>query len=123
MLTFDNSAYGFPGFEGDANDYWRVEIVDHDKHDPESKDRLRTLHSKFRLVHVLQNCALFSHDVKLPDWGWGQQEVTCIKNGKLPKTMWYVESTENELCKLQRLFLLCFILCAQVTNRVLHSAT
>ncbi|KAL1927163.1 hypothetical protein VTP01DRAFT_5126 [Rhizomucor pusillus] len=91
------SAYGFPGFDGDANDYWRVEIVDYDKHDPESKDRLRTLHSKFRLVHVLQNCALFSHAVKLPDWGWGQQEVTCIKNGKLPKTMWYVESTENEL--------------------------
>lgn len=73
--------------------------MDYDKHDPESKDRLRTLHSKFRLVHVLQNCALFSHAVKLPDWGWGQQEVTCIKNGKLPKTMWYVESTENELCK------------------------
>lgn len=93
------SAYGFPGFGGDANDYWRVEIVDHDKHDPESKDRLRTLHSKFRLVHVLQNCALFSHAVKLPDWGWGQQEVTCIKNGKLPKTMWYIESTENEMRK------------------------
>ncbi|KAI9261652.1 Dolichyl-phosphate-mannose-protein mannosyltransferase-domain-containing protein [Phascolomyces articulosus] len=91
------SAYGFPGFEGDANDYWRVEIVDHDKRDPESKDRLRTLHSKFRLVHVLRNCALFSHSVKLPDWGWGQQEVTCISNGKLPKTMWYIESTENEL--------------------------
>lgn len=92
------STYGFPGFDGDANDYWRVEIVDHDKHDPESKDRLRTLHSKFRLVHVLQNCALFSHSVKLPEWGWGQQEVTCIKNGKKPKTMWYIESTENALC-------------------------
>ncbi|CDH55799.1 mannosyltransferase 1 [Lichtheimia corymbifera JMRC:FSU:9682] len=91
------STYGFPGFDGDANDYWRVEIVDHDKHDPESKDRLRTLHSKFRLVHVLQNCALFSHSVKLPEWGWGQQEVTCIKNGKKPKTMWYIESTENAL--------------------------
>ncbi|KAI7856270.1 Dolichyl-phosphate-mannose-protein mannosyltransferase-domain-containing protein [Circinella umbellata] len=91
------SAYGFPGFDGDANDYWRVEIVDYDKHDPESKDRLRTLHSKFRLVHVLRNCALFSHSVKLPEWGWGQQEVTCINNGKLPKTMWYIESTENEL--------------------------
>ncbi|KAI9312657.1 Dolichyl-phosphate-mannose-protein mannosyltransferase-domain-containing protein [Dichotomocladium elegans] len=94
------SAYGFPGFDGDANDYWRVEIVDYDKRDPESKDRVRTLHSKFRLVHVLQNCALFSHSVKLPEWGWGQQEVTCIKNGKMPKTIWYIESTENDLRKL-----------------------
>ncbi|KAI9303692.1 Dolichyl-phosphate-mannose-protein mannosyltransferase-domain-containing protein [Cunninghamella echinulata] len=90
------STYGFPDFEGDANDYWRVEIIDHDKKDPESKDRLRTLHSKFRLIHAMEGCALFSHDVKLPEWGWGQQEVTCIKNGKLPKTIWYIESTMND---------------------------
>ncbi|KAI8377587.1 glycosyltransferase family 39 protein [Radiomyces spectabilis] len=90
------SAYGFPGFGGDANDYWRVEIVDHDKHDEEAGERLRTIHSKFRLVHIMQNCALFSHSVKLPDWGWGQQEVTCIKNGKIPKTIWYIESTVND---------------------------
>ncbi|KAF7731234.1 hypothetical protein EC973_000650 [Apophysomyces ossiformis] len=90
------SAYGYPGFDGDANDYWRVEIVDHDREDEVAKDRLRTLHSKFRLVHEMSGCALFSHSVKLPDWGYGQQEVTCIKNGKLPKTVWYIELTENE---------------------------
>ncbi|ORX54545.1 PMT-domain-containing protein [Hesseltinella vesiculosa] len=91
------SAYGFPDFEGDANDLWRVEIMDHDKHDPVSKDRLRTLHSKFRLVHMNEGCVLFSHNVKLPDWGYGQQEVTCMRNSKPPKTMWYVESTTHEL--------------------------
>ncbi|KAI9028231.1 Dolichyl-phosphate-mannose-protein mannosyltransferase-domain-containing protein [Phycomyces nitens] len=89
------SAYGFPGFNGDANDYWRVEIIDHDKRDPESEDRLRTIHSKFRLIHVMSGCSLFSHSVKLPEWGFGQQEVTCIKSGKVPKTVWYIESTEN----------------------------
>ncbi|KAG0166401.1 hypothetical protein DFQ28_007254 [Apophysomyces sp. BC1034] len=94
------STYGFPGFEGDANDYWRVEIIDYDRDDAVSKDRLRTLHSKFRLVHQTSNCALFSHSVKLPEWGWGQQEVTCIKNGKLPKTVWYIEFTENEQLSL-----------------------
>lgn len=94
------STYGFPDFEGDANDYWRVEIIDHDKKDPQSKDRLRTLHSKFRLIHAMEGCALFSHDVKLPEWGWGQQEVTCIKNGKIPKTIWYIESTMSDQCKI-----------------------
>ncbi|KAI8065544.1 glycosyltransferase family 39 protein [Gongronella butleri] len=91
------SGYGFPDFEGDANDLWRVEIVEHDKKDALAGDQLRTLHSKFRLIHVMENCALFSHSVKLPDWAYGQQEVTCIKDGKLPKTMWYVESTVNDL--------------------------
>lgn len=116
VLTFLllDSVYGFPDFDGDANDFWRVEIVDHDKRDPISKDRLRTIHSRFRLVHVMENCALFSHNVKLPDWGWGQQEVTCIKNGKIPKSIWYVESTVNALCKfcffsLASGFELCFL--------------
>jgi dolichyl-phosphate-mannose-protein mannosyltransferase len=98
LIIVNNSAYGTGTLEftGDSNDFWRVEILDHDKRDPEAKERLRTLHSKFQLVHINDKCALFSHSVKLPEWGWGQQEVTCIKNGKKPRTMWYIESTENE---------------------------
>ncbi|KAI8098487.1 Dolichyl-phosphate-mannose-protein mannosyltransferase-domain-containing protein [Halteromyces radiatus] len=91
------SVYGFPDFDGDANDLWRVEIIGHDKKDPISKERLRTIHTRFRLIHVMERCALFSHNVKLPDWGWGQQEVTCIKNGKIPKSVWYIESNTNQL--------------------------
>lgn len=47
----------------------------------------------------MSHCALFSHSVKLPEWGFEQQEVTCIKGGKIAKTVWYIESTENSLCK------------------------
>jgi dolichyl-phosphate-mannose--protein O-mannosyl transferase len=94
-----SSAYGFDDFPGDMNDRWRVEIIHGDKTDPESKDRLRTIHTKFALVHIASQCSLFSHSVKLPDWGFDQQEVTCIKNGKIEKTVWYVESTENGLRK------------------------
>ncbi|KAL7322985.1 hypothetical protein PS15p_210952 [Mucor circinelloides] len=89
------SGYGFDDFKGDANDQWRVEIISGDKSDPESKERLKTIHTKFALVHVMTQCSLFSHTVKLPEWGFDQQEVTCIKNGKIEKTVWYVESTEN----------------------------
>lgn len=47
----------------------------------------------------MTQCALFSHSVKLPEWGFEQQEVTCINGGKIAKTVWYIESTENNLCK------------------------
>ncbi|CAO3666880.1 unnamed protein product [Rhizopus stolonifer] len=94
------STYGFEDFNGDANDHWRVEIIEGDKKDPISKDRLRTIHTKFRLVHVMTGCNLFSHTVKLPDWGFDQQEVTCIKGGKMPKALWYVETTENTMLPL-----------------------
>jgi dolichyl-phosphate-mannose-protein mannosyltransferase len=37
--------------------------------------------------------------VRLPEWGFDQQEVTCITEGKVPKTLWYIETNENNMCK------------------------
>ncbi|CAG8677774.1 23027_t:CDS:10, partial [Cetraspora pellucida] len=89
------SAYGYDGFQGDANDYWRVEITDYDKSDSESRERLRTLHTKFRLYHIITGCYLYSHKVKLPEWGFEQQEVTCVKGGSYPNSIWYIESNSH----------------------------
>lgn len=75
------SAYGFEGFDGDANDYWAVEIQKDycDSGDSKAKKRLRAIRTKFRLRHMMTGCYLFSHKVKLPEWGFEQQEVTCNK--------------------------------------------
>nr|CAG8580936.1 5957_t:CDS:2 [Entrophospora candida] len=89
------STYGYEGFSGDGNDDWRVEIADYDKSDSESGKRLRALHTKFRLRHVVTGCYLFSHSVKLPDWGFNQQEVTCVNGGSKPNTIWYIESNSH----------------------------
>ncbi|OAD69214.1 glycosyltransferase family 39 protein, partial [Phycomyces blakesleeanus NRRL 1555(-)] len=93
--TKEVSAYGFPNYEGDSNDHWIVEIEDGPTE--ESRERLQSRQTQFRLVHATQNCALFSHDVKLPDWAFGQQEVACMLSAKKPKTLWMIESTTNEL--------------------------
>ncbi|KAI9225614.1 MAG: glycosyltransferase family 39 protein [Piptocephalis tieghemiana] len=85
------SAYGFPEFDGDDNDLWVVEIYDWEPTVPESRDRLISIHSKFRLRHHLQRCHLFSHKVKLPKWGFEQQEVTCIVNGKPKNALWRID--------------------------------
>lgn len=89
------SAYGFEGFGGDANDLFRIEIVKKRSRGAAAKERLRTIESKFRLVHVMTGCVLFSHKVKLPDWASEQQEVTCVKGGSLPNSLWYVEHNEH----------------------------
>lgn len=91
------SAYGYDGFEGDANDLFRVEIVKKLSHGEEAKQRVRTIETKFRLVHVMTGCTLFSHKVKLPDWASEQQEVTCAKGGTLPNSVWYVEQNEHPM--------------------------
>ncbi|KAG0045646.1 hypothetical protein BGZ83_009120 [Gryganskiella cystojenkinii] len=93
---FEVSGYGYKGFEGDANDEWRIEIVDRDGTDPESSTSLQTLRSKFKLVHVNQNCDLFSHKVKLPKWAFEQQEVTCMRSAVVAKTTWMIESNSHD---------------------------
>ncbi|EGG01080.1 family 39 glycosyltransferase [Melampsora larici-populina 98AG31] len=96
------SCYGFPGFPGDANDEWIVEIVSKQsdlKVDKSSGKRLKALRTKFRLRHPLQNCYLFSHRVKLPFWAFDQQEVSCNKNPTLANSLWYIETNEHERCK------------------------
>ncbi|ELR03237.1 hypothetical protein VC83_02360 [Pseudogymnoascus destructans] len=89
------SAYGYEGFEGDANDFFRVEIVKTKSEGELAKERVRTIQTKFRLIHVMTGCALFSHKVKLPDWASEQQEVTCAKQGTLPNSIWFIEQNEH----------------------------
>jgi dolichyl-phosphate-mannose-protein mannosyltransferase len=91
------SAYGYEGFEGDANDYFRVEIIKKMSDGEEAKNRVRTIQTKFKLVHIMTGCVLFSHKVKLPDWASEQQEVTCAKGGTLPNSVWYVEQNEHPI--------------------------
>lgn len=91
------SAYGYEGFEGDANDYFRVEIAEKSSKPGPARERLRTIETKFKLVHIMTGCVLFSHKVKLPDWASEQQEVTCARGGTLPNSLWYVEYNEHPL--------------------------
>ncbi|KAF9205741.1 hypothetical protein BGZ49_003582 [Haplosporangium sp. Z 27] len=89
---YEVSAYGDVGFAGDANDEWRVEIVDYDGSDKAAGESMHTLRSKFKLVHPNMGCNLFSHKVKLPKWGFEQQEVTCMRSAVIERSTWMVES-------------------------------
>src|SRR3569833_2163187 len=89
------SAYGYEGFDGDANDFFRVEIIKKQSFGELAKQRVRAIESKFRLVHIMTGCVLFSHKVKLPEWASEQQEVTCARGGTLPNSLWYIESNEH----------------------------
>lgn len=93
-----SSAYGYKGFEGDNNDNWRVEIIS-DGSDAFAGDRLRARRSEFRLISTTQNCALFSRKYKLPDWGFGQQEVTCMKDALYARSLWRIETSRSDLCR------------------------
>lgn len=90
------SCYGFEGFEGDANDDFVVEIVDHASEEGISQKEVRALTTIFRLRHAMTGTYLFSSEVKLPEWGHEQQEVTTASQGARPLTYWYIETNLNE---------------------------
>ncbi|KAK9455094.1 Dolichyl-phosphate-mannose-protein mannosyltransferase-domain-containing protein [Dipodascopsis uninucleata] len=91
------SAYGYKGFNGDANDHFRIEIVESKSKPGKSCEYVRAIETKFRLIHTITGCALFSHKIKLPSWGYEQQEVTCARQGTLPNSIWYIEYNEHPL--------------------------
>ncbi|KAI8583008.1 hypothetical protein K450DRAFT_268930 [Umbelopsis ramanniana AG] len=86
-----NEASAYAAEDDWFND-WKVEVVDHEKSDPSSKTTLKALRTRIRLVHVGTKCSLMSKDMRLPKWGFGQQEVTCVK-GKSKNTVWYIENS------------------------------
>ncbi|KAF8759711.1 MIR domain [Rhizoctonia solani] len=77
---------------GDANDNWIVEIEE----GAGRGQTVKTLKTKFRLRHPMTGCYLFSHKVKLPDWAFEQQEVTCNKNAVRENSVWYIETNNHE---------------------------
>lgn len=96
-VDFQNeiSAYGMSGFTGDLNDDWVVEIVNGGNGDRESRKRVKTLRTHFKLRHLMTGCYLFSHTVKLPEWAYEQQEVTCNKQAVQANSIWYVETASK----------------------------
>jgi len=81
---------------GDEKDHWKIEVV----RDVASRDRskIRTLTTAFRLKHEVLGCYLRAGNVNLPQWGFKQIEVTCVKenNPRDTYTHWNVEAHWNE---------------------------
>lgn len=82
----------FQNGTGDANDVWKIVDID-----GRSSGPLKTVTTRFMLVHYLQNCALTTSGKQLPKWAFEQQEVTCNPNLRDRNAQWNVE--DNSFAK------------------------
>ncbi|KAJ2162364.1 Protein O-mannosyltransferase 2 [Coemansia sp. RSA 552] len=79
---------------------WRVETV-RQKARRRGDRRVHTMTTVFRLRHVESGCLLRVGKTRLPTWGWGQAEVTCLpdsthkKNHRGSDVLWYIEHNQN----------------------------
>ena len=83
----------------DINYEFSVKIVDKRPNsvDDWAKSKLRSTESVFQLVHRGTRCVVMAHATKLPDWGFGQNEVLCVDEPTIPNTLWYIESNSHPL--------------------------
>ncbi|KAJ3030033.1 UNVERIFIED_CONTAM: hypothetical protein HDU68_010281, partial [Siphonaria sp. JEL0065] len=84
------SGYGDETWSGDTNDNWIVRIADKNV-DIDDPQPIKAINTKIRLIHVNNR----HYDVKLPEWGFGQQEVTCAENSGRAGAVWLIEANEN----------------------------
>jgi dolichyl-phosphate-mannose-protein mannosyltransferase len=60
---YPTTVFHFQNGKGDANDFWKVEITS-----GSPDERIKTVKTVFRLVHVNLGCALHMNTKTLPKW-------------------------------------------------------
>lgn len=90
---------GDANYTGDGNnEVFEIRMLsDRSRLHKDSEFRLKSIDSVFQIYHVGTGCYLLSHDVKLPDWGFDQNEVTCIDKPVLERSLWYFEKNTHPM--------------------------
>ncbi|KAI6010265.1 Dolichyl-phosphate-mannose-protein mannosyltransferase-domain-containing protein [Pisolithus marmoratus] len=97
-LDYEVSCYG-NATVGDIQDHWVIEIVDDIRQGKKDHvHRIRSLTTGIRLRHMLLGCYLSAANKVLPQWGFKQIEVSCVKENDPDDmhTYWNVESHWND---------------------------
>ncbi|KAK5962044.1 uncharacterized protein PWA37_000074 [Arxiozyma heterogenica] len=92
---FEVSGYGSVE-NGDPFDNWIIEIVD--QRGSEDKTQLHPLTTSFRIKSERLGCYLAQTGNHLPEWGYRQFEVACVKNPfkRNKRTWWNIETHTND---------------------------
>ncbi|SCV03869.1 LANO_0G06766g1_1 [Lachancea nothofagi CBS 11611] len=82
------SCTGDIDYRGDSDESWRIRF-----------ERGKTVHDDllcpftiyFSLENKGHNCKLLSHDLRMPDWGFEQQEVLCVDSADKERSLFFID--------------------------------
>lgn len=83
------SCTGSSNYTGDSDELWTVISVDDPLH-----SGIKPLKSVVKFLNEGQGCTMLAHDTKLPEWGFYQQEVLCLRSPTESRTLFEVESEQ-----------------------------
>ena len=100
---YEVSAYGNESI-GDDKDHWKIVIDSDNLAGTARKSKIEILTTRIKLRHVALGCYLTWTKNKLPDWGFGQNEVVCSKNeDRYPSVYWNVEQHVNDVLQSEKM--------------------
>lgn len=82
------SCFGDSQYQGNDTEVFKVRF-------DESEKYLRSTDMKFWLFNTNKRCTVLSHDLKLPSWGFNQQEVICIETPTMERAKFTVETIKH----------------------------
>lgn len=97
---FEVSAKNRTGYKGQSGDNWKITVARDIPFVIDNNPLDKIIHplvSGFRLYNRGQQCSLLSHDLTLPEWGANQQEVICVKDASLTRSVFYIEENYHPL--------------------------
>jgi dolichyl-phosphate-mannose-protein mannosyltransferase len=86
---FELSTIGNSSTEGDETEQFKLKSVD-----GSNDGYIESFHTKLQIYSPSDFCTVLSHDLKLPDWGFNQQEVLCIKSPQPSRSTFYIETVK-----------------------------
>ncbi|SCU96434.1 LAMI_0F06546g1_1 [Lachancea mirantina] len=81
---------------GDPKDDWLLEVAV--QHGNEDNTKIHPLTTSFRIKNLEMDCYLAQTGQHLPEWGFRQSEVACLRNPfkRDKRTWWNIETHTNE---------------------------
>lgn len=86
------SGTGDWSYTGDSDELWKIRVANGPRH-----SMVKPLKSVIKLKNTGHPCELISHDTRLPDWGFNQQEVLCVEEASESRTHFYFELADPVL--------------------------
>ena len=82
------SCFGNSTYQGNETETLKL------KWDQANGQYLTAVDTEFTIVNPKKSCTILSHDLKLPSWGYNQQEVLCIESPNAERAKFIVESVK-----------------------------
>lgn len=87
---FEVSCFGNQTYQGNDTDVFLLKVEDESL----AREYVISSDTQFKLWNKKKRCTVISHDLKLPDWGFGQQEVLCIESPTVSRSLFTFETVK-----------------------------